>query len=579
MYRKIVSVLTLVMIAALVLAGCVQPEPMTAPAEDSDAGEAAAETGSAPDEAGSAPGGVWTEASSTDASILNPILSSDNASSNIHRYLYPQLLGADPITGEFVPTEMAEDWEVSDDGLVWTFYLRDDAVWSDGEAIDANDFKFTYDAIASDLVETVRKSNVEQIESIEVLDDYTVEVTFAEVNCDGLFDLVLRWLPSHLYAEDFSDVMTSPENEEPSVSGGEFVFQSWTRDDNTVLVRNDTYWGGAPLMDGRITKVVPDPGARLAQLQSNEVSTIAVQPEQLATVNADPNVEIYNFQDDGYDYIALNMADPENPQPGQDEDGNLVEQDPHPILGDVTVRKAIAQALDYQSIIDSVYLGQGYTMAANVLPAIEWAFDESLEPYTYDPEAASALLEEAGWVDSDGDGVREKDGETLSLSLLTNAGNTTREDLGVLVQDQLNSIGFQIDFQAIEFGAMIDEMLGQTYDMVIIGWTGLGSDPNDDSFWHTQFDTPGSGFNFVSYHNPEIDQLLEDGVAVPGCATEERAPFYYDIQQIIHDDVPYVFIAGSVDNTGYRSEWGGIDPGPWDFNWNIEEWYLRNLQP
>ncbi len=166
----------------------------------------------------------------------------------------------------------------------------------------------------------------------------------------------------------------------------------------------------------------------------------------------------------------------------------------------------------------------------------------------------------------------------LSLELLTNAGNKTREDLGALVQDQLNSVGFDIDFQAIDFGTMVDRMLGQTYDMVIIGWTGLGSDPNDDAFWASAYDTPGSGFNFVSYQNARIDELLNEGYTVPGCSPEDRAPYYKEIQQIIHDDIPYVFISGSVGNTGYNNRWGNIDPGPWSFYWNVHQWYSKALQ-
>ena len=581
MHRKLFSVVTLFAVMAMVLAGCVQPEPI-APADAG--GDAAASSDSAASSGSAAtgnevPGGVYTTVSSADASILNPILWSDSASSGVGRFLFPVLIGADPFTGETVPTEMAESWDVSDDGLVWTFHLRDGVTWSDGEAVNADDFKFTYDAIASDLVETPRKSNVEGIESIEVLDPLTVQITFKEVKCDGLLDLGLRWLPSHMYAADFSDIMDNSLNEEPTVSAGEFVFSSWARDDNVVEVRNDSFWKGAPLMDGLITKVVPDPGARLAQLQSGEVSDIGLQPEQLAIAESDPNVDIYNFKDDGYAYIGLNLANPANPQPGQDEDGNLIDQDPHPILSDINVRKAIAHALDYKTIIDNVYLGQGYQIASNVLPAVEWAHDAGIQPYEYDTELAAQLLEDAGWVDSDGDGVREKDGVKLALTLKTNAGNTTREDLGVLVQDQLNSIGFDIDFQAIEFGALVGELLGQTFDMVIIGWTGLGTDPNDDSFWHTKYDTPDSGFNFVSYHNPEVDKLLEEGLAVVGCAAADRAPFYQQIQQIIHDDVPYVFVTGSVGNVGYRTEWAGQDPGPWDFYWNIEKWFDTTLQP
>ena len=239
----------------------------------------------------------------------------------------------------------------------------------------------------------------------------------------------------------------------------------------------------------------------------------------------------------------------------------------------------MAHALDYKTIIDSVYLGRGYQLASNVLPAVSWAFDPAIQPYEYDPDLSRQLLEEAGWVDTNNDGIREKEGKTLSLTLITNAGNKVREDLGALVQDQLNAIGFDVNFEAIDFGTLVERLLGQTYDMVIIGWTGVGADPNDNVFWETQFDTPGSGFNFVSYQNPKIDELLQQGYAVPGCKPEDRAPYYKQIQQIIHDDVPYVFISGGVGDIGYNNRWAGIDPGPWSFAWNIHQWYNKTLQP
>lgn len=577
MHKQLIRFLSLLAVFALLLAGCTQPIPIAPGAVPEAAGDDAAAAGddSAAPAVEGQPGGVWTRASISDASILNPILNSENSSTAVNQLIFPALIGQDPFTGALVPDgSLSESWETSEDGLTWTFHLRDDVFWSDGDQVDAADFKFTYDAIASDLVETPRKSVVEKIASIETPDPQTVVVTFNEVKCDGLGDLGLGLLPSHLYADDFSDIMENEFNEAPPVSAGPFTFQSWTRDDNIIVVRNDDYFLGAPFMDGMIYKVIPDPGAQLAALQSGEISTMGLQPTQIATVESDPNLERFRFNDDGYDYIALNLGNPANPLPGQDEDGNLVEQDPHPILSDINVRKAIAQSLDYNAIIEQVYGGEGYQIAANVLPAVPWAYDDTIAPYDFDTEAAAQLLEEAGWVDSDGDGVREKDGNPLALNLLTNAGNRVREDLGVLVQDQLNSIGFQITFEAIDFGTMVGKMLGQEYDMVIIGWTGLGADPNDDAFWSTLYDTPGSGFNFVSYQNAEIDELLEQGVSIPGCSEEERAPIYKQIQQIIHDDVPYVFISGGVGNTAYSKSWQGIDPGEWSLYWNVEQWSL-----
>lgn len=582
MNRKRFSlIVTLALLTALVLTACTQPQPI-APAAPAASGETAAagDAAAAAAPAEIANGGVWTRILGADASNLNPILYDDSSSNEVLSLLTVGLIGTDPVTGAFTPDgSMSESWTVSEDGLTYTFKLRDGVVWSDGDPVDSADFKFSYDAVNSDKVESPRKYVWDGIESIEAPDPLTVVVKFKQVKCDALGDVGLGWLPSHLYGTDFSDIMESPDNSAPRVSSGPFTFQSWTRDDNVILVRNEGYWEGSPYMDGMIYKVVPDAGSRLAQLQSGEVDIAPLQPSQLSAIEGDANVTRYSWLDDGYSYIGLNMGNPANPQPGRDESGNLIPQEPHPVLGDVRVRQAIAHALDYDSIIDNIYLGQGYRLAANVLPAIDWAYDDSIQPYAYDLDAANALLEEAGWVDSNGDGVREKDGKDLTLSLVTNSSNTTRMDLGAYVQDQLDSIGFKIDFQGIDFGTLLEQMDAQSFDMFILGWTGLGSDPNDKPFWSSEDDVPGSGFNSVSYQNAKIDELLVKGYSVPGCKPEDRAPIYKEIQKIIHDEVPYIFVTGTRGNIGYRSRWGGLDPQPWATYYNVHKWYLKELQP
>ena len=581
--RKFLSLGVLLAMLAVLVAGCAQPVPVApaqAPAAASGGGDAAAGTaGAASGEI--ANGGTWTEASGSDASNFNPILYDDSVSSAVVGYVYPGLIATDPKTGQFSSDfgAMAESWTVSDDGLTYTFKLRDGITWSDGDPVDSADFKFTYDAINSPNVESPRKYVWEGIESVAAPDPQTVIVKFKQVKCDALGDVGLGWLPSHLYKADFSDVMASPDNEAPRVSAGPFKFQSWTRDDNFIVVRNEDYWEGAPHMDGSITRIVPDAGARIAQLQSGEIDFLEVQPNQIATAEQDPDLARFQYNDDGYNYIGINLANPANPQNGQDENGKLIPQDPHPILGDVRVRQAIAHAIDYQSIIDNILLGQGYPIGANVLPTIEWAADKDIKPYTYDLDAAKSLLEEAGWVDSNGDGIREKDGKEMKVSLMTNAGNTTREDIGVYVQNQLKQIGIDVDFQAIDFGTLLDRMDAQDYDMYLLGWTGLGSDPNDEPFWSSKFDVVGSGFNNVSYQNEKIDKLLVDGYSVPGCKPEDRAPIYKEIQQIIHDDVPYIFLNGRVSNAFYNKDWQNIDPQTWSFKYNMHNWYKQSLQP
>ena len=286
------------MLTAL-LAGCAQPDAhgagRSAPSQRAEWRGGSSGAAGAP--GAIVPGGTWTDADGADASILNPILWSDSASSGVGGYLFPGLIGVDHETGAFTPEgAMAESWEVSADGLTWTFHLRDGIKWSDGDPVDANDFKFTYDAIASDLVETPRKSAVEKIASIEVVDPLTLKITLTEVKCDALGDLGLGWLPSHLYKPDFSDIMENPYNAAPPVSAGPFTFQSWARDDNIILVRNEDYWEGAPNMDGRITRIVPDSGARLAQLLSGEIDVTGLEPSQLTSVQGNPEHRCLQLQ-------------------------------------------------------------------------------------------------------------------------------------------------------------------------------------------------------------------------------------------------------------------------------------------
>ncbi|MBI3957648.1 MAG: hypothetical protein HY328_02475 [Chloroflexi bacterium] len=520
-------------------------------------------------------GGVFVAAAPVDATLLNPVLSVDSVSATVNRFLYPSLIGQDPFTGVLTPTELARSWEISPDGLVWTFHLRADVLWSDGEPVDGDDVKFTFDAIAGDRVESPLKANAQAIASIETPDPQTVVVTFREVVCDALRELAVGLLPSHKFAADFSDLATNPQNLAPGVSAGPFLFHAWQAGEQISLVRNEGYFKGAPYLDGWTLRIIPDRAERLAALPEGSIDSLALSPAELTAVALDPSLEVHTYRDDGYAFIALNLADPTAPQPGLDESGATVPQTPHPILGDVRVRQAIAHALDVDAIIRKAYLGQGYPLAANVLPSIAWAHNRELTSYAYDPGAAQALLSAAGWVDGDGDGIREREGQALRLALLTNEDNLARIDAAQLAAQQLAAVGFAVQFEAIPFGQLVNQLFNQQFDMALIDWSGLGNDPNDQRLWQRSADAPGSGFNFVSFANDRVEELLAAGVAAPGCDPAQRAPFYKEIQRIIHDELPYIFVAGTVGSIGYSRRWQGIEPGPWAFYWNVEKWSLQ----
>ena len=388
--------------AVLLLAACGgdQAADFALPTPTPDAG-AAEQAAAVPN------GGTLNLTLNGDPDSLNPILANTGAAAAVNRLLFPALLGRNPYTGQLGPDNaMAQSWEVSPDGLTYTFNLRPNITWSDGDPVDAADFKFTYDAILSEQVESPYKAALDNLAGIEVLDPLRVQVTFRRALCDGSDVLRVGWLPSHLYAPDFTDIMSSSANTNPPVSAGPFVFQSWASNENIVLRRNQRYWQGEPKAERLVFHIQPDPTERFARLLDGGIDVAPVTVSQMTSAQADPNVLIYSANLDGYDFIALNLANPENPQTGLDDAGNRIVQDPHPVLADPSVRQAIARALDYKTIIESIYLNRGYPVASNVLPIIPWAHDATIEPYAYDPNAARQLLESAGWVDTNNDGIR-----------------------------------------------------------------------------------------------------------------------------------------------------------------------------
>ncbi len=534
-----------------------------------------------PDAAVVAPrGGTLTLALHGDPDSLNPVLATNSTAALVNQLIFPSLLGQNPFTGQLsADNAMAESWEASPDGLTYTFALRPNINWSDGDPVDAADLKFTYDAIVGDQVESPLKAAFDNLAGIDVLSPLRVQVRFRRLLCDGLGVLRFGWLPSHLYAADATDIMESSYNTSPPVSAGPFVFQSWTPNENIVMRRNPRYWQGEPQAERLIFAIQPDATQRFAQLLDGSLDVTSLDASQLAGAQADPAISVFGVNTDGYDFIALNLANPENPQPGLDEAGNRLLQEPHPVLADLSVRQAIARAIDYDTVIASIYLTRGYRIASNVLPVIPWAHDTELAPYTYDPVAARQLLEDAGWIDTNNDGIRERATTPLVLELLVVAGNTLHEQLADLVQDQLNSVGFDITVTRLDASVLATRLLSQRYDIAITGWAGLGSDPNDDWLWTAEHDRPGSDFNFVSYQNPEVDRLLQEANTLPGCRPEDRAPLYKQIARRIYDDLPYIFITGAVSDIGYSGQLAGVQPGAWDFYWNIRDWYKTVSQP
>jgi len=523
--------------------------------------------------------------------------------------MFPGLLGLDPATLTIVGADttdlgqLALNWTLSEDGKVYTFNLRQDAFWTDGEPITAEDVYFTWLAIEQgEAVQLSASYGTAQrdIESMEIVDDYTIAVTVAEPTCTVVNNLAIPVDPAHAFGWDPSVGMdfdwtvyvNHPQNTEPTVTAGAFKFTRAEPGTAIYLEANTDYYAptaGAVLPSGFIFLDVLDDTVlteRFLSFQPGEPNFVFEPPANQFAALRDSEAQYFQAPGTVWHYMALNLADPAAAQNGFDADGNYVDQGHHPIFGDVRVRQALQYAMDINEIIQGAQNGDATAMVAGTIPSA-FSLHPTLERRPFDLEAAAALLDEAGWTDADGNGVREcngcmyaEAGAPMAFTLL-NPGSSGREDVAVLIQAQFAKVGVQVEVQTLDFNGMYDQLEAQTYDAAIAGWRGgVPFDPDQRSFFGTEQDIfsttgEGAGFNFPSYQNEQLDQLMREVNLVPGCDLEARKQIAYQIQEILWEDQPYLWLY-SLDSAYVAApNIANFDPYASSGRWNMDSWYVR----
>jgi len=496
-------------------------------------------------------GGMVVEGGLADWVTLNPMLADDPTSLAIIELLFDRLLAVDPQTGSLRPG-LASSWQVSADGLTLTFTLRDDVLWHDGQPFSAADVEFTFKAIANPAVGSPRRqADFSLVEEFKAIDDTTFVVTLVDADCSILYDLgSVSIVPRHILGAD--DNQTSHFNANPTGTGP-FMFGEWVVGDHVTLLRNPSYWGEVPQLDAWTYKVVANEETLLAGLEADQLDVIPLPLGDLTSVEAAGRFQIHRYPANEYYFIGYNTD--------------------HPILGDVRVRRALSQAVDRQRLLDRILGGQGQLLETGLLPA-HWAYPQELVSYPFDLARAAQLLAEASWVDSDGDGIRDRDGEPLILRLTTNGGNPTREAIAILAQQYYLAVGVAAEVELTWWGNFLENTFTHDFDVVIFSWP-LALDPDGWELWHSSESVLDSGFNFVSYHNPRVDELLLQGLRVPQCETARRATIYDEIATILAEDQPYTFLFAPYNLIAVNERVGGVAPSPFaGLHWNLADWYV-----
>jgi len=366
--------------------------------------------------------------------------------------------------------------------------------------------------------------------------------------------------------------------QDPGATAGPWKFGNFRPGEQVTLLADQNYpdaYEGYVIPEGFVYRNVADETLIFEQFLAGDLTYVGApdnRKDELRELGASGGAQVSEIPAASIQFIGFNLADPTNPQPGLDEEGNAIDQGHHPILGDVRVRQALMHAMDWESLNQGALNGEGIQLASHVLPT-SWAFDDNVPLYEFDLEKAAALLEEAGWVDDDSDAstprvakgaMYAEDGTPLAFVLKANTGNESSESIGTLLMEQWGAAGFDVDFQTIDFNILLDEFVGQTYDAVMLFWGFSFPDNPDDASGNfiPSNDVPGSGFNVSSYNNPRVTEILTEANSVEGCDQEQRAELYKEMFQILRDDVPWVWLDTTILVYGAQPGVQNWDPQP-----------------
>ncbi len=486
----------------------------------------------------------------------NPYLADSAFADDLLTLLYPTLAVEQPDFTQHPPSFepwLASGWAFSGDGLSLTVHLDPRARWSDGVPVTSEDVLFTWTVRHAPEVGWYGAEDEQNVTGVEAVDDHTVVFHFArrdpyqlmEVN-DGPI------VPAHAWRSIPFDQWDRTDWAAHALSAGPFRLARHTPQQEIVLERNPEYWiPGRPAVERVVWRVVPDQNALLTQLLAGRLDCIeAVPPREAHRVEADPQLRLVTFPDRAYTFIGWNLR--------------------RPLFADRRVRRALTLAIDRDAILRSARAGYGRPGIGPVLSTM-WAFDRSLAPLPHDPAAARKLLAEAGWRDSDGDGVLDRDGQRFAFELMTNAGNETRHDILVLVQADLARVGIEVRPRLLEWGAMNGLLQRGNFDAVLSAWresTRIDLGP----IWHSA--APGEPtYNWVGYRNPEVDRLLEAVEELSDFA--EQKPLLDRIQKAIVADQPYTFLYESDRLVALSKRIGDADINSASPYFNLDRWTIE----
>ena len=476
---------------------------------------------------------------SSSPSRLNPILANDSASSEISDWLFNGLFKYDKDGNPTVDLAKSYNFETPTKLII---KLRDNVLWHDKEKFTSKDIIFTYEKIIDPKVFNSIKSNFQEVQSVKALDDYTIEVIYKKPYFKAIETWMVGILPYHLLKND-KDLMTSSFNKNP-IGTGSYKLKEFKQGQDIELIANEDYFEGKPKIEKILYQFLPDPNTSFLYLKQQKLDIGGLSPIQVDRQlddNFKNNYTIMQKPSFSFSYLGFNLKSEK--------------------FKDIKVRQALSLAINRQELVDILFFGYGKVCNGPFLPG-SFAYNEEIKTITQDINKAKELLKEAGYDENN----------PFSFEVVTNTGNDIRINAALILQYQLQKAGIKMNIRVMEWQAFLNTVVHpRNFEAVLLGWS-MALMPDAYPIWHSSSNKLG-GFNFVSYENKEVDNLIEKGNNTVN--REELGKIYKEIFKIVTDDLPYLFLYIPDSISAVNKNIKNVEPSFVGIMHNQKDWEIK----
>ena len=446
--------------------------------------------------------------------ILNPVIAPDIGSIMINKVIFPGLVRPDE---QLRPTpDLALSWTATDSGLTYTFALRPNVKWHDGQPFSAHDVKFTFDQMLDSSSGSQQRSDFAAVAGVDVVDSLTVRFRLRAPFAPflSLLGYNAGILPEHAFrGRKLTDAVDF--NRAKPIGTGPFKVGEAKSGSAIILERNPDYYGSAPKLSSIVFKIVPDVNVQVAQLRAGELDVILVEPANLTSLERDPAISVHEAPVVQHYYVGFNQR--------------------NALFAPAAVRRALGYAVNRGAIIKGVLKGHGDIPVATIPIALKDYFADSLPRLRFDRDSALALFAQAGWRPGSDGHLHNAKGEPFRFTMFVDKGNPSREQAALAVQADLQAIGIDVTLRTLEFATIVrDHLLQGKFDATLIWWT-TPPDPDQWAFYAT-----GQDHNHVAYSNARADSLLTEGRATSDPV--RRRVLYDAFQSVAIEDPPVLVL-------------------------------------